>query len=120
MSLKEILTSISAEKAEQLVELLKQREATAKQLAEIDAKIEGLAAVKGLTRSGGTRRKPSTEIPELLAKTPAGLTTKEIMAALNLNYPQAYITLTKLKKANKVVQNKESGKFSLKASAKGK
>jgi hypothetical protein len=120
MSLREILTSIPAETAAELFGLLKQRESLSKQLAEIDSKIEELTKVKGASKKGGARRKPSVEIPDLLSKTPTGLTSKEIMSSLSLNYAQVYMTLTKLKKANKVVLNKETGKYSIKASGKSK
>jgi len=60
------------------------------------------------------------EIPELLAKTPGGLTLKEIMTSLGMKYPQAYITLTKLKKANKVAFDEGGKKFSIKSPTKGK
>ncbi len=120
MSLKEILTGISVEKVQELVGLLKQREALAKQLGEIDAQIEAVAPKATSSSGGGKRRKPSVEIPELLAKTPGGMTIKEIMTSLALKYPQAYITLNKLKKANKVSFDEGSKKFYIKAAAKGK
>jgi len=120
MSLKELLTSMSAENIEKLVKLLKQRETLAKQLGELDAKIESLIPTPRAANAGGKRRKPSIEIPELLAKTPAGLTVKEIMAALALKYQQAYVTLEKLKKANQVGFDEHSNKFSLKPAGKGK
>lgn len=119
MSLKEILTGISVEKVQELVGLLKQRESLAKQLGVIDAQIEAMAP-KAAGSIGGKRRKPSVEIPELLAKTPGGLTLKEIMTSLSLKYPQAYITLTKLKKTNKVTLDKETKKYTVKASGKSK
>ncbi len=120
MSLKEILTGISVEKVQELVGLLKQRESLAKQLSEIDAQIEDVAPKAAGSRGDGKRRKPSVEIPDLLAKTPGGLTLKEIMTSLSLKYPQAYITLTKLKKTNKVAQDKETKKFTVKTSGKSK
>lgn len=120
MSLKEILTGISVEKVQELVGLLKQRETLAKELNEIDAKIEAVVPKTAAASAGGKRRKPSVEIPELLAKTPGGLTLKEIQTSLALKYPQAYITLNKLKKTNKVVFDEGSKKFSLKSTAKGK
>ncbi len=119
MSLKELLTGISVEKVQELVGLLKQRESLAKQIADVDAQIEALAP-KGVASKGGKRRKPSVEIPELLAKTTGGLTIKEIMTSLALKYPQAYITLNKLKKENKVAYDENSKKFSLKTGGKGK
>ncbi len=120
MSLKEILTGISVEKVQELVNLLKQREALAKELSAIDAKIEAVAPKAAAGGAGGKRRKPSVEIPELLAKTPGGLTLKEIQTSLALKYPQAYITLNKLKKENKVAFDEGSKKFSIKTPAKGK
>jgi hypothetical protein len=48
------------------------------------------------------------------------LTLKEIMTALGMKYPQAYITLTKLKKANKVAFDEGGKKFSIKSPTKGK
>lgn len=120
MSLKETLTSMSAEKAEELFKMLKQREALSKQLIELDVKIEGLVPSPRALSAGGKRRKPSIEIPELLAKTPAGLTVKEIMTSLALKYSQTYITLNNLRKANKVSFAEETKKFSLKAAAKAK
>lgn len=120
MSLKEILTSISVDKIQELVGLLKQREALVKQLNEIDAQMEAVAPKATSPIAGSKRRKPSVEIPELLAKTPGGLTLKEIMTALAMKYPQAYITLGKLKNTNKVVFDEGSKKFSLKAATKGK
>ena len=117
MSLKEILTSIPAEKVEQLVVLLKKRESLVKDLTDVDEQIEKMAAEKSAASTGGARRKPLTEIPDLLSKTPAGLTLKEIREALGMKYAQVYLVLKKLSENKKVSLDEKTGKYTMKGSS---